>query len=57
MSLMDVTGAPIRAEPNGSNVVQNFALKYMFFGFLVSKYYWPKIPYEISIENSVRNKH
>ena len=30
---MDITSAPIRAEPNGSNVIKNFALEYMFFGF------------------------
>ena len=32
-SLMEVTRAPIRAQQNGLNVVKNFALKFMFFGF------------------------
>ena len=45
---MDITSAPIRAEPNGSNFVKNFALKFMFFGFFGFKL--------LLTEESVRNR-
>ena len=45
---MDITSASIRATPNGSNFVNNFALKFMFFGFFGFKL--------LLAEDSVRNR-
>ena len=46
LSLMDITSAPIRAEPNRSNFVKisSSFWNLCFSASLVSNYYWPNIP-------------